>query len=100
MLASTTKTKSGKRLWIFEPKDDDIMAFFSHALSPTDTTLTRDAVAPRPSFFSRLLAGMIESRQRQADREIAQFLRRNGGKFTDSAEREIERRFLPGAWKA
>ena len=35
---------------------------------------------------------MMQSRQRQADREIARYL--NNGKFTDEAEREIERRFL------
>jgi hypothetical protein len=32
------------------------------------------------------------SRQRQADREIARYL--NNSKFTDEAEREIERLFL------
>jgi hypothetical protein len=31
---------------------------------------------------------------RQAEREIAAYLARTGGKFTDSAEREIEQRFL------
>jgi hypothetical protein len=41
-----------------------------------------------------LLAAMILSRQRQADREIARYLAGTGGKFTDEAEREIERRFL------
>ena len=40
---------------------------------------------------------MQVSRQRQADREIAAYLRRTGGKLTDSAEREIERRFLAPA---
>ena len=37
---------------------------------------------------------MQASRQRQAEREIALYLRSIGGKFTDEAEREIERRFL------
>jgi hypothetical protein len=32
------------------------------------------------------------SRQRQVEREIARYLR--NGKFTDEAEREIERRFF------
>jgi hypothetical protein len=43
---------------------------------------------------------MIESRQRQVDREIARFIHDNGGKFTDNTEREIERRFLsaPSHW--
>jgi hypothetical protein len=37
---------------------------------------------------------MQEARLRQAEREIALYLERTGGKLTDSAEREIERRFL------
>ena len=35
---------------------------------------------------------MMQSRQRQADREIARYLQNN--KFTDETEREIERFFL------
>jgi hypothetical protein len=35
---------------------------------------------------------MMESRRRQAEREIARYLA--NGKFTDETEREIERRFL------
>jgi hypothetical protein len=43
---------------------------------------------------------MIESRQREADREIARYIRDNGGRLTDNIEREIERRFLstPSHW--
>jgi hypothetical protein len=37
---------------------------------------------------------MQEARLRQAEREIALYLSRTGGKFTDESEREIERRFL------
>jgi hypothetical protein len=37
---------------------------------------------------------MQEARLRQAEREIALYLNRTGGKFTDEGEREIERRFL------
>jgi hypothetical protein len=37
---------------------------------------------------------MMVSRMRQAEREIAQYITLTGGKFTDEAEREIERRFL------
>jgi hypothetical protein len=43
---------------------------------------------------------MAASRQRQVDREIARFIRDNGGRLTDTIEREIERRFLstPSHW--
>jgi hypothetical protein len=46
----------------------------------------------RPGFFRRFLAAMMAARQRQAEREIERYLRNS--KFTDEAEREIERRFL------
>jgi hypothetical protein len=38
------------------------------------------------------LTAMMAARQRQADREIERYLLNS--KFTDEAEREIERRFL------
>ena len=61
------------------------------------TVATRDFIAetparPRPGFLRWFFEAMMHSRQRQADREIARFL--SNGKFTDEAEREIERRFL------
>ena len=36
----------------------------------------------------------MAARMRQAEREIALYVSQSGGKFTDEAEREIERRFL------
>jgi hypothetical protein len=71
------------------------MAFARSAVTPRDfvsaptTTSTR-----RPGFWRKLLVAMHAARQRQAEREIALYLHSIGGKFTDEAEREIERRFL------
>jgi hypothetical protein len=80
------------------------MAYARSTLAPRDLAVaSRDlAATPIPvrsgrSLFSRLLAAMMESRQRQADREIARYLAGIGGKFTDETEREIERRFLSSA---
>jgi hypothetical protein len=50
--------------------------------------------APRRSLWQRLFDAMVTARQAQAEREIAHYLERIGGKFTDDIEREIERRFL------
>ena len=50
-------------------------------------------VAPRRGFFTRLFDAVAEARMRQAEREIARYFA-GGVKFTDEAEREIERRFL------
>lgn len=50
--------------------------------------------APRRGFFTRMGDAIMAARMRQAEREIARYLADTGGKFTDEAEREIERRFL------
>lgn len=70
------------------------MTYAPSALAPRDLAFTRKPVQTRRGFFSRLLDAMMVSRQRQAEREIALYLKGIGGKFTDEAEREIERRFL------
>ena len=53
-----------------------------------------DVRPARPNLFRRLLAAVIASRQRRADREIARYLAQSGLKFTDSVERDVERRLL------
>ena len=61
------------------------------------TVAQRDFIAESPArthpgFLRRFFDALMMSRQRQADREIARYLRNS--KFTDEAEREIERLFL------
>ena len=73
------------------------MAFFSHALSPDDTSFAHKPA--RAGLFARFIAAMMASRQRQADREIARYIHLIGGKLTDGAEREIERRFITGGFQ-
>ena len=51
----------------------------------------------RPSFFTKLLRVQIASRQRRADRAVAQYIATRGlDRLTDDAEREIERVFARG----
>jgi hypothetical protein len=47
------------------------------------------------ALLSRILDAMLESRMQAAEREIGRYLETHGGRITDEAEREIERRFLP-----
>lgn len=69
------------------------MAFTaSHDLAFTAAPAVKRTSAP--GFFSRVYATIAAARMRHAEREIARYLGANGGKFTDEAEREIERRFL------
>jgi hypothetical protein len=59
------------------------------------------AVTPeRPSrrrLFLRMLDRLLDSEQRDAEREVAQYMARRG-KLTDSMEREIADRFMTGNW--
>lgn len=77
------------------------MAYVHSAVTARDVLTTEPkpraktvTAARKPGLLRRLLAAAQEARMRQADREIALYLARSGGKFTDEAEREIERRFL------
>jgi len=45
-------------------------------------------------LWRHILDSLVESRQRQADRDIARYLGGAGGKLTDEAEREIMRRLM------
>jgi hypothetical protein len=49
------------------------------------------APTKKPSFFARFLRAQMDARQRHADRLVAQYLAVHGNKFTDDAERQIER---------
>ena len=71
----------------------------STRIASTDITsnaavATPTSAAPKRSLLRRIFDALIESQQRRADREIANYLQRGGVKFTDHVEREIERRFL------
>ena len=49
-------------------------------------------------FFQAIFDAMDESRRRQAEREIANFVARQGGRFTDDLEREMTRRLFTSGW--
>lgn len=69
------------------------MAYLHSALTAADLA----SHEPRHGFLWHFMRALTASRQKQADREIARFLARSGGKFTDEAEREIERRLTAGS---
>jgi len=76
------------------------MAYAPSAVAPRDFAPTRAPASNSRGLLRRFFDAMMESRQRQVDREIARYIRDNGGRLTDSIEREIERRFLstPSRW--
>ncbi|HEX2552680.1 MAG TPA: hypothetical protein VHL98_03200 [Microvirga sp.] len=50
--------------------------------------------APRRSLLRRLLDAVMDANRRRAEREIAAYIRRNGGAISDQVERGIERSLL------
>ena len=50
----------------------------------------------RKPVWRRAFDAVIASQQRRAEREIAAYLARHGGLFTDDMEREIMQRFSGG----
>jgi hypothetical protein len=48
--------------------------------------------------FGALLKAMEESRQKQTEREIANYVASRGGPLTDDLEREMMRRLLTSDW--
>jgi len=55
---------------------------------------------PRAGLFTRILDALIETRARQADREVGVFLARRGYRLTDSIEREMNERMFRGNWNS
>jgi hypothetical protein len=64
-----------------------VEAAFTATYAPAKATRKRGLVA-------RMLDTLKAARMRQAERDVARYISETGGKFTDEAEREIERRFL------
>ena len=58
------------------------------------------ARVPRPGFFSRLLDTLIDTRNRQAQRDVEAFLARRGHRLTDSIEREMNDHLFNGGWNS
>jgi len=48
----------------------------------------------KPGILRRIVQAMFEWRQAQADREIARFLARSGGRLTDDMERRLTEHLL------
>jgi hypothetical protein len=59
-----------------------------------------NTVASKAGVLRRIFEAIFESRQKQADRDIAHFLARSGGRLTDDIEREMTQRLLTGNWNA
>ena len=87
MLCTMVGSELDQELNIMSYTPSAVEAAFSTTYAPAKTTRKRGLVA-------RLLDTLMAARMRQAERDVARYITETGGKFTDEAEREIERRFL------
>ena len=79
--------------YLARPSDFHGAAPYQAILAPTASPLP----APRRRLWLRLIDRLLDSRQRDADDAVAQYVARRG-KLTDSMEREIAERFATGNW--
>jgi hypothetical protein len=70
------------------------MAYAQSAVAPRTIEFKQKAPRSKCGLLQRLFDAIEQANMQRAEREIARYLSGRGGKFTDEAEREIERRFL------
>ena len=58
------------------------------------------AVADRRGILRRIFDAVYESRRRHAEREVAAFIERSGGRITDDVEFQMSQRLMTGDWNA
>ena len=87
MLRTMNGAKRDQELNAMSYTPSAVEAAFSATYAPAKTARKR-------GLFARILDTMMAARMRQAERDVARYIAETGGKFTDEAEREIERRFL------
>jgi hypothetical protein len=59
-----------------------------------------NAAANKAGVLRRIFDSIFESRQKQADRDIAAFIAGRGGRITDELEREMTLRLMTSNWGA
>jgi hypothetical protein len=72
------------------------MAYARSAIASSNLDIPDQSkpVRAKRGLLLRLFDAIEQSNMRRAEREIERYMRVSGFKFTDEAEREIERRFL------
>jgi len=56
------------------------------------------AKSKKPNLLRRFFDAVMRARQEHANRELAQFLIRSGGRLTDDIERQMNQRLSRGDW--
>ncbi len=66
--------------------------------SGSDASDRRGVDARRPGLLRRIYDAVIDSREKQAERVVIDYLERSGGRFTDDIERRLTQRLVSGEW--
>ena len=66
--------------------------------NPPKRNATEKKVGNLRRFFGAILDAMHETRRRQAEREIANFVAWRGGPMSDDLERDMTRRLFTSNW--
>ena len=65
---------------------------------PERIAAKRRAEAKRRGILRRIFDAIVESRQKHAERELARFVERTGGRLTDDIERRMTEHLTRGDW--
>jgi hypothetical protein len=77
----------------------NLMNFKSHDGSSCHRASSRSPLPSadaRPSFFGRVYAAIMKTREADAQRQMARLLRQSGGRLTDDMERRFSEHLLGG----
>jgi hypothetical protein len=95
-IVATLRGKFTGKLMTDTTNDKKLGHFVGHS-RPKRNAIVEGMGILRRSFCAILVA-MHESRQKQAEREIARFFALRGGNITDELEREMNRRLFATDW--
>jgi hypothetical protein len=65
----------------------------------TNAPAQRDADLAPTGLLARIIFAVFRWRQRQLDREMADFIARSGGRLSDDLERRMMQHLLPANWR-
>jgi hypothetical protein len=88
---------------VIQPDGDRAMTYAAHhgelfASIDCKPVAAPKTVANQRGLLRRLFDAVYESRRQHAEREIAAFIERSGGRITDSVEFQISQRLMTGDW--
>lgn len=92
---SASRPTHGAKPMTYAAQHKNFDLYVSDAAAPK-----RGAAVKKTGALRRIVDAIFESREKQADREIARILTGSGGRLTDDIERQMMQRLSPKNWSA